>query len=315
MKRISLNVRDESQPEWLDIPPDLRGHHRALIVLCARLENSGVLRGLRCWSEMRLGGLAGLKTRTIQRLVAHGLVAWEGDDLRVNSYNVGEEEHATLIAKINTARAKKRWATELESVTSDLSLCVKSAQPLDSGYAGRIAARNASDPIRSDPDLKGPTGHPPTTRPPLRVGGLGEGEKRVVVGSASPVSEAEAEPEGFGKFWNTYPKIRTAWRDKAIDVWQRLQLEPDTDRILAHVAKMRKTRSWRTDDGYFVPTPWAFLESRDWPSPAPAAPPVKPAVKLPAGKTIIDEWTEKFPGKAFPGIFEAGRLLSEGRGN
>ncbi len=79
-----------------------------------------------------------------------------------------------------------------------------------------------------------------------------------------PTPKGEDAP-GFARFWAAWPVgDRKGGRAKCLEVWKRARLEPDSERIIAHVEAMKATAKWREDGGAFVPMPSTYLNGRRW---------------------------------------------------
>jgi uncharacterized protein YdaU (DUF1376 family) len=67
---------------------------------------------------------------------------------------------------------------------------------------------------------------------------------------------------GFVRFWQTWPKSKRKLRKfNAWKIWTRLNLDPFTETIVAHVLAARDSQHWR--DG-FDPMPETYLNQRRW---------------------------------------------------
>lgn len=70
------------------------------------------------------------------------------------------------------------------------------------------------------------------------------------------------QPPGFTLFWADWPKSeRKQGKSKCLAIWRRKNLEPKAAEILAHVASMKETKSWR--EGY-EPMPQTYLNGERW---------------------------------------------------
>jgi hypothetical protein len=77
-----------------------------------------------------------------------------------------------------------------------------------------------------------------------------------------PLSGKPDEPEGFVRFWKSWPKTkRKQGRAKCLTIWRRKGLESQADQIIFHVLAMAKTDDWRK--GY-DPLPETYLNGQRW---------------------------------------------------
>lgn len=80
----------------------------------------------------------------------------------------------------------------------------------------------------------------------------------------TPTGGATEElPEGFQRFWETYPNHSGRRKDKhkCLLVWQKNKLESIADTIVQHVKAMSNTKKWR--DGY-EPLTMSYLNGKQW---------------------------------------------------
>lgn len=79
----------------------------------------------------------------------------------------------------------------------------------------------------------------------------------------------EVEPEGmpgFERFWAAYPTSsgRRVAKVKARAAWKKYRLEAKTDRILALLARYKRSESWLKDRGQYVPMVVTWLNRQPW---------------------------------------------------
>lgn len=81
--------------------------------------------------------------------------------------------------------------------------------------------------------------------------GEGEGE------TEERKTSCDKSHPGFDSFWSTWQSSqRKVNRSGCLKKWQAKKLEPEAERIVAHVTTMQKTESWRTG---FEPAPMTYL--------------------------------------------------------
>jgi len=103
-------------------------------------------------------------------------------------------------------------------------------------------------------------------------------------GNAIPEPEPEPKelqhtPTGFDRFWSAWPTHkRKANKQGCLGVWKQRHLEPEADRIIAHVLARRATDDWLKDAGQFIPAPIVYLRARQYEAPATVAQPRKVAL-------------------------------------
>lgn len=269
MKWAALNVDRESDPGWFEIPADLRGHHRALIVACSRFENGGIIEGCRPWSGKRWWAFAGVKRQTIERLVALKLALWleDGASLQVAHYDLYAESHVKNLRAAGRKGAKVRWEAHARAIAEAASGV---DGPPSGGAAGEaagqppaVAMRPSPSPSPPDPDAApisapNPSGWPPSSS---SWGGSGgeEGRRRAPRGAEDP----EAGPEGFETWWALFPKTRARWREDALSRWVAQDLEGETDEILAFTRHQMDSPTWKKGE-YYVDSPRDFLRTAGW---------------------------------------------------
>jgi len=70
-------------------------------------------------------------------------------------------------------------------------------------------------------------------------------------------------PEGFGRFWEVYPK--KVAKSQAANAWKKVSQHPDEiDRIIADIEKRKTSPEWMKDGGQFIPYPASYLNARRW---------------------------------------------------
>lgn len=119
MNRTFLRNADLRSAGFLATSASARGHWIALQAYCSERENGGILKGARSFSStewtMTLGRGGGLGA--VARLVAAGLAAWEGADLRLEGYDLDSEKkyqerrvHAAEGGRAKAAREREKRA-------------------------------------------------------------------------------------------------------------------------------------------------------------------------------------------------------------
>ena len=72
---------------------------------------------------------------------------------------------------------------------------------------------------------------------------------------------------GFLRFWESYPSCsRKVAKDQCRKKWEKENLEPLADTIVAHVQASAKSQQWKNHD--FIPMPATYLNQRRWEAPA-----------------------------------------------
>lgn len=75
--------------------------------------------------------------------------------------------------------------------------------------------------------------------------------------------QKRAEPEGFARFWDAYPK-RVARLDAA-KAWAQLNPSPAlVEEMLSAVEQQKQLPSWRKDDGQYIPYPASWIRAERW---------------------------------------------------
>jgi hypothetical protein len=79
-------------------------------------------------------------------------------------------------------------------------------------------------------------------------------------------TETETETENaFARFWNAWPKSdRKGGREKCFEKWKKLNLNGQAEAVIAHVERMKLSRSWTENDGAYIPAPIAYLNGKKW---------------------------------------------------
>lgn len=70
---------------------------------------------------------------------------------------------------------------------------------------------------------------------------------------------------GFARFWEAWPKSdRKEAKGKCYEVWVKANAEPHSDRIVAHVERLKGSAGWKKQNGEFIPAPLVYLNQRKW---------------------------------------------------
>jgi hypothetical protein len=79
-------------------------------------------------------------------------------------------------------------------------------------------------------------------------------------------TETETEPlPGFDEFWDVWPKtFRKESKGECRKAWVKVKAEPERDRVIAHVKRLKASANWVKDNGQFVPAPLVYLNQRRW---------------------------------------------------
>jgi hypothetical protein len=81
--------------------------------------------------------------------------------------------------------------------------------------------------------------------------------------SNSKYKELLPSPEGFDKFWKSYP--RKIAKPSAERAWKHANLNSsDVDKVLAGLDEWKGSDQWERDNGRYVPHPATFLNQRRW---------------------------------------------------
>jgi hypothetical protein len=76
-------------------------------------------------------------------------------------------------------------------------------------------------------------------------------------------SASAVEPEGFGDFWQSYP--RKVAKPQAIKAWKALKLNTSAvGALMAGLQRAKQSDQWQRDDGKFIPYPASYLNGRRW---------------------------------------------------
>lgn len=77
-------------------------------------------------------------------------------------------------------------------------------------------------------------------------------------------TETEALP-GFDRFWSVWPKtFRKEAKSECRKAWVKAKAEADTERVVAHVERLKASPNWLKDNGQFVPAPLVYINQRRW---------------------------------------------------
>ena len=88
---------------------------------------------------------------------------------------------------------------------------------------------------------------------------------------AVPETETETEtetekiqitPDGFGVFWNSYPK--KVGKPAALKAFKAAKLNGNMQLVLHDIAEKAKSESWMKQGGQFIPNPATYLNQRRW---------------------------------------------------
>lgn len=107
----------------------------------------------------------------------------------------------------------------------------------------------------SPPDIR--TESPPDS--PTDRKGQGQGHRKR--------NTPHSPPGGgrFAEFWEAWPASkRKGGKAVCLTLWERGNLDPQADAILAHVRAMRGTTDWTKQAGEFVPAPEVYLRGKRW---------------------------------------------------
>ena len=81
----------------------------------------------------------------------------------------------------------------------------------------------------------------------------------------TPSGAGPAEPAGFSRVWNSWPKSpRKGGRSKCLEIWRRAKLESAAGTICSHVEAMSLMPDWRKESGAYIPAPSVYLNGRRW---------------------------------------------------
>jgi hypothetical protein len=88
-------------------------------------------------------------------------------------------------------------------------------------------------------------------------------------GPSKPETGAGTGPEtylpGFTRFWEVWPKSeRKDAQGKCHESWVKGKAEPHTERIIAHVERLKASTGWTKQNGEFIPAPLVYLNQRKW---------------------------------------------------
>ena len=77
-----------------------------------------------------------------------------------------------------------------------------------------------------------------------------------------PGASREA-PDGFLKFWSAWPKsLRKGGKPACQEKWVKGDLEPQAEKIIAHVETMKRSSQWSNPE--FIPAPLVYINQRRW---------------------------------------------------
>lgn len=220
--------------EYLRVSAATRGHHAALILLCAQRETAGRVVGAKSWTNRDWLMAAGCDRRAIAAVVAAGFSSWDGHDLIVLDYDAQRESRVKAQRIVNTNNAESRWSGD------------------GNRNATRTATRNAEESrveeSRSDQTGSGYGGAPPMPR----------------VGAAT---------EQFLRVWNAYPhktdKAEAATNFQIARESEGLSEADMADRIIAALKWQvpRLKEFWEKSDGKTKLK--KYIAARRWDDPAP----------------------------------------------
>ncbi len=98
-------------------------------------------------------------------------------------------------------------------------------------------------------------------------------EKRI--GGKPPITPVRSRikttsilPDGFKRFWDSYPPSRAVDRARALQAWARHGCEEIHEAIIVHITAWKASGRW--DDVQFCPNVTTYLNQRRWESPPPA---------------------------------------------
>ena len=78
-----------------------------------------------------------------------------------------------------------------------------------------------------------------------------------------PTGGRAAIDDGFDRFWSLYPK--KVGKGEAKKAWhKRITSEAQVQRMLAGVARQKRSVQWTRDDGRFIPNPATWLNQERW---------------------------------------------------
>lgn len=285
MKWASLNVKHESTVEWLSIPAELRGHHRALLIFCSRLENGGELAGCRDWNDFVWWANCGFRRSALTRMAAAGLVEWVdgGTGLRVRGYDLQAEHNARTSRETIRKMLESRWSAYRAARRG----ATRTTGSPPTGAPSGAATSHPVSPLALSPSGSGslPPAALEESALPSPKGGAGGGEGQGSGGQRAPhgAGDPGTGPEGFETWWAEYCSYRPCerwWKPLVMEQWVLADLEGQADEI-REFCRWKSKHAWKRDPGpdgrSMIPTPRALLTKEGWrkrgPWNAPPAPP------------------------------------------
>lgn len=222
-----------------------------LLAKCYDVENSGVFEHCADYSTRKWLTIAGVDREAVDRVVAAGLAAWDGDDLQIDGFDVELQEKATARTRQNRELANRKWEKVKAKAKADAE-----------------AKINAEGEGEKEKETEG------EIEEEIEGEGIAKGTAR---GNAKGIASARVEgSEAFRKFWESYP--RRVSKGQAIKAWPGDELLPS---ILA--ALEWQAPHWRATDREFpqhVPHPSTYLNGRRWEDEKPAATPTSRNVRV-----------------------------------
>lgn len=137
-----VDVVTTTGPDWLAIPPAIRGHWLALMSICAQRTNGGVFRSARQWDDRTWDRLAAMTRADVDSLVSFGLARWQNDHLRVENYDASAEGKARSRSRAGAIGAAVRWGKRESSPDVDSN---RNADANDDRNGDGNSNRNAVD--------------------------------------------------------------------------------------------------------------------------------------------------------------------------
>jgi hypothetical protein len=284
------DVEHALSPARLALPLHLEGANTRLLALAYRRAGGGLITGCKPWGQARWRFEAGIDRQLVGRLEAHGLVRWEGEDLRVLEYVYGHERRirglcAVQIPAMMAARGYDPDAYHLNGCAEGVggpdrpggggtgsNVSTQRSYlhpPLTSRLTSQLtpdpgsAPRRARAPSDPDPSRRRPPDHPDPDR------------------SDHPT---EAGPEGFERWWSAMPvprqrqprdpRVWPAWRERALEYWVRHDLEGEADDVLAELERRKLSDAW-VKTPWYIPSGINFLRAASWRAGRRRAPPAK----------------------------------------
>ncbi len=180
----------------------------------------------------------------LSRAVGATLDEWKilRDEIQHPGRAVFEEKNGRLVSPyLREQGAKQRKYRRLQSEKAKKSVEAR----LNRGSAG--AEARGSFPI--------PTPIP-TPIPIPKEEKEGEGE-------TPPPLSSFSWREGFGKFWEAYPK---KIGNGSVEAWFKQHRPNDelVQRMIGKLTEMKQSKSWQEADGKYIPAPITWLEEKRW---------------------------------------------------